>query len=230
MKTEVKANNKTQVKYNKKMNGKKQIKKKKTIKKKTRKIIICTILFVIALAIIVMIMLSGLFPIRKITVINNYKVTKEQIIQNSHLEEGKNIFRTLNKTIKSGIKTNAYIEDVKVTKKINGEIVLDVEERTATYMLPNENGYAYINNQGYVLEITEVAQELPIIKGYGTDKLVLGERLSIQDLKKLELVIQIMEVAKNNGIVEKISAIDIANEANFILEIPSEDIDYTSTT
>ena len=84
------------------------------------------------------------------------------------------------------------------------------------------SNYVYINNQGYILEITETPIELPIIKGCETQELIPGNRLNVQDLKKLSTVIHIMEVAKSNGIKDIIKTIDITDENNFILEIPSE--------
>lgn len=194
--------------------------KKQNTKKGKIAMILCFIILIIIL--LVLIIHSSLFNIENITVLNNYKVDTTEIIQKSGLFEGNNMFKTLNSTSKTGIKSNPYIEDVKITKKLNGEVFIEVTERTATYMLPRETDYAYINNQGYVLETTNTPLELPIIKGYSTKELIPGNRIDVNDLKKLDVVIQIMESAKSNGIKELITSIDISDENNFILEIPSE--------
>ncbi len=204
-----------------KKNKKKSSKKKKG-KKKISKAFKITVVIILFLAIMVAIFLSDLFNVRKITVVNNIRVSAEEIIQKSTLTVGKNMFKTLTYKIKNGVKSNPYIENVKVRKKLTGEVIIEVEERTCTYMLQMEGKYAYINNQGYILEITENTLQVPIIKGYLTKELVPGNRLDVKDLKKLDVIIQIMETAKGNGIKDIITGIDITNDNNFILEIPSE--------
>ena len=226
MKTEVKTNKQDKTKKNTNKNIKKTVKKRPQKKKKNmqrRKRIITVIsLIIILLSILVLILFSGLFNIKKITVINNSKITTEEIIKNSTLAVGNNMFKTLNTTIRENIKKNPYIEDVKITKKLDGEIILDIKERTPTYMLQRENDYVYINNQGYILEISQTPLDLPIIRGNKTQELTPGGRLEVDDLKKLDTVIQIMEAAKSNGINEIITTIDISDGNNFILEIPNE--------
>ena len=226
MKPEVKTNKQDKTKKNTNKNIKKTVKKRPQKKKKNmqrRKRIITVIsLIIILLSILVLILFSGLFNIKKITVINNSKITTEEIIKNSTLAVGNNMFKTLNTTIRENIKKNPYIEDVKITKKLDGEIILDIKERTPTYMLQRENDYVYINNQGYILEISQTPLDLPIIRGNKTRELTPGGRLEVDDLKKLDTVIQIMEAAKSNGINEIITTIDISDGNNFILEIPNE--------
>ena len=226
MKPEVKTNKQDKTKKNTNKNIKKTVKKRPQKKKKNmqrRKRIITVIsLIIILLSILVLILFSGLFNIKKITVINNSKITTEEIIKNSTLAVGNNMFKTLNTTIRENIKKNPYIEDVKITKKLDGEIILDIKERTPTYMLQRENDYVYINNQGYILEISQTPLDLPIIRGNKTQELTPGGRLEVDELKKLDTVIQIMEAAKSNGINEIITTIDISDGNNFILEIPNE--------
>ena len=226
MKTEVKTNKQSKIKKNTNRNVKETVKKKPQKKKKNkkirRKVIAVISLIVIILGILVLILFSGLFNIKKITVINNSKITTEEIINNSNLVVGNNMFKTLNTTIRENIKTNPYIEDVKITKKLDGEVILDIKERIPTYMIQRESEYIYINNQGYILEISQTPLNLPIIKGNKTQELTPGARLEVDDLKKIDTVIQIMEAAKSNGIKEIITTIDITDVNNFILEIPSE--------
>ena len=226
MKPEVKTNKQDKTKKNTNKNIKKTVKKRPQKKKKNmqrRKRIITVIsLIIILLSILVLILFSGLFNIKRISVINNSKITTEEIIKNSTLAVGNNMFKTLNTTIRENIKKNPYIEDVKITKKLDGEIILDIKERTPTYMLQRENDYVYINNQGYILEISQTPLDLPIIRGNKTQELTPGGRLEVDDLKKLDTVIQIMEAAKSNGINEIITTIDISDGNNFILEIPNE--------
>lgn len=224
MKIEDKANRKKQTeKISKKKvtNTNKKLTQKKKSKRRKKVIIILFLIIILAIS-IALILFSDLFNIKSITVTNNFKVDTTEIIQNSELEVGNNMFKTLNAKSVNQIKTNPYVEDVKITKKINGEVIIEVTERTTTFMLQCESGYAYINNQGYILENTFIPLEVPIIKGYSSTDLTPGNRLDVEDLKKLDIIIQIMEAAKSNGIKDIITTIDISDENNYILEIPSE--------
>jgi len=207
----------------KKNNPQKKSSKKNTKnnKKNTKKIL--SILLIMGIIIgAVLILFSDLFNVTKITVINNSKVGIEEIIQNSGITVGNNMFKFFKIKGQEAIKANPYIENVDIDRKLNGEIIIEVKERIATFMLQKENGYIYINNQGYFLEEAQVVLPVPMIKGYKTEDLTIGNRLNVEDLKKLDIVIQIMEAAKSKGIQNIITTIDISDRNNFILEIPSE--------
>lgn len=105
------------------------------------------------------------------------------------------------------------------------KINIVVEERYTTYMLEYGNSYVYINNQGYILEISEQKLQVPIIIGTVTkeDELVAGKRLCQEDLEKLEVVLKIMESANSNGIGETITKIDISNSQNYKLILEGEE-------
>jgi len=221
LKTEIKKESKKSPKKSIKT-SKKQPQKKKKNNKKRKKIVAIIALIIILGTITCLILFSELFNITKITVKNNYKVSTQEIIQNSGLAIGNNMFKTFKTVSKNGIKANPYIEDVKINKNLNGEITIEVTERTATYMLQRETDCIYINNQGYILEISQTPLQLPIIKGYLTTEFNPGERLIVEDLEKLDTIIQIMETARSNGINNIITSIDISNGNNFIIEIPSE--------
>ena len=221
VKTEVKTNKSAKANNTKKKQTKKKPnnKKKSIIKRRIAAILLLVIFVVILLGLIIF---SGLFNIKHITIRNNNKVSTEEILQSSHLVVGANMFKTLNINIINDIKANPYIEDVKVTKKLNGEVIIDVQERVATFVIAVNGEYAYINNQGYILEMSPVTLELPALEGVETTEIASGGRLNLEDLKKLDVVIQIMNAAEGNGIKEKISAIDISDSTNFVLKIPSE--------
>ena len=79
---------------------------------------------------------------------------------------------------------------------------IEVKERTATYSVDFLGKYAYINNQGYILEISEDKKGMPVIQGISTkeDQVVPNNRLNNEDLEKLEDVIKIMNASKEKGL------------------------------
>ncbi len=220
-------------------NVKKQVKKKVNKSKKPNtkvtkrdakkrkiklKIVKWTTLLILLVVAIILFMLSDIFNIKQIIVNNNSKVSTEEIINLSTLQTNKNMFKTTNRTIREGIKSNPYIEDVKIKRNLNGTVTLEITERVPTYMLNFANGYVYINNQGYMLEISEEKIDVPVITGFQTpaDTIKAGNRLIEEDLKKLGDVIKIMESAKSNSIANLITQIDITDSENYKLTLESE--------
>lgn len=230
--------NKTKSKQTKKEETKNTTKKKnnkKTKKKNIKlKIIKWIILLILLITAIILFMLSSVFNINKITVTNNNKISEQEIISLSGLVKDENMFKISNKKIKDDIKQNPYIENVKVSRSISGTINLEVTERVATYMLKFANGYVYINNQGYMLEISQEPLELPIIIGIKTpiEDIKEGNRLGVEDLKELENIIKIMEIAKTTSVGDIITEIDISDIENYKIIIPSENktVDFGELT
>ncbi len=215
---------------NNKSTRKPKSKKKKIKNNKKTRIIIWTSITVLILAIIVGIvigskaLIDNIFKIKQIVVLNNQKVSSEEIINLSTLIPQDSMFKITKETIKNNIKSNAYIEDVTIKRSINGTITLDIKERVPKYMLKFANAYVYINNQGYMLEISEIPLELPIITGFSTisEEIKTGNRLNLEDLDKLEDIIKVMESTQNNAVISIITEIDISDQSNYILKMESE--------
>lgn len=204
--------------------NKKNIKKTTNKSKKKNKIIKCIILIVLIITAIILFMMSSVFNIKEIKVVNNNKIQTEEIINLSTLKINNNMFKTTNKTIRNNVKTNAYIENVEIKRSITGVVTLDITERKPTYMLKFANTYVYINNQGYMLEMSETPLELPTITGFetSTEEIKEGNRLGVEDLKKLEDVIKIMNSISKNTLSATIDNIDITEKTNYKLTINSE--------
>ena len=224
-----KKNKKTSVNTNKnKQNAKKKLTKQQqmAIKKKKAilKIVKVLTLIIVIIGVSIYVALSPLFNIKEINVTGNIKLSKEEIISLSELKTDENTFKVSKKNIKNKVKANAYIENVKIRRKLPDKVEIIVVERVATYMIPFANSYIYINNQGYMLEITSQKAEMPAIVGISTpeEELHEGQRLISEDLVKLGEVLQIMESANANELVDLITKIDISNRQDYILTLEKE--------
>ena len=206
----------------KKKNVKKSSKKTKN-KKRKLKIIKWTSLCIITVGAVTLFLLSDLFNIKQVKIINNSKVLTEEIINLSGIKINENMFKFFGFQVEEKIKQNPYIETAKVYRKIDGTIEIEVKERVTTYMLALEEGqYAYINNQGYILEKSLEKLQVPVLTGYSSENIEPGLRLEIKDLEKLNTVIQIMNTAKERNLSLKISNIDIENEQDFLITMDAE--------
>lgn len=216
----------------KKKNSSKSKNTKKTVKnpkEKTKKVKLrknAKIILYVFLFIVVSILLinSPLFNVKKIEVEGNSKVSDEKVVNLSGVQLDSNIFKLNKLDIIEKIKENAYIEDADVSRKIPSTVILNVVEREPKYMLQFADSYVYINNQGYMLEISNDKIEIPILIGFTTDlsNIKPGNRINIEDLKKMDMVIKIYEATKSNDLGHLITKIDISDEKNYTIILESE--------
>lgn len=213
---------KTKKKAPKKLTKKQEIVKKK--RKAVFRLIKWTSIILILIGGGIYFLLSPFFNIKNIEIVGNQKLTNEEIISLSQVQIDENTFKLVKNNVKKNIKQNAYIENVNVKRKLPDTITIEVKERTPTYMVSFANAYAYINNQGYFLEISKDKLELPILTGFLTkeEDIQEGNRLCIEDLQRLDDVLQIMKSATSNEIDGLVTKINIANKQNYILELADE--------
>ncbi len=167
---------------------------------------------------------SPIFNIKDINVINNVTIPSDTIVSLSGLKSGDNIFKFYKGNIYDKIKENPYVENVEIHRKLPSTIEIDVTERVATYNIDFMGKYAYINTQGYILEISEDSMGMPVIQGATTneEEIVPGNRLNNEDLTKLEQVIKIMNAAKDCGLDGQVTSIDISNENEYSIYLNEE--------
>ena len=97
--------------------GKKQNISKK--KKKRLKILRWTSLLILGVVSITLFLLSDLFNIKEIKVINNNKITSQEIRDLSTLQVDENMFKFLKISVIEKIKQNPYIESANIHRKQN---------------------------------------------------------------------------------------------------------------
>lgn len=191
--------------------------------KKGKKVKILIIILLVLIALIAA-MLSPLFNIKNIKVVGNSILQSEEIISLSGISLEENIFKVRKLKTIDNIKQNAYINEVAIHKKLPNTIEIQVKERQPSFMLEYGNGYVYLNNQGYMLEISSIKKEIPILLGTTTSKesYKQGNRLNKEDLEKLGTVIKIMSVAKTHNIANLITSIDITDTEDYKLRLEQE--------
>lgn len=194
-------------------------------KKRVHKIVkICTIVIILLVAIILT-MFSPLFNIKEIKVTGNSKITTETIMSLSGIIEGQNTYKVNKSEAESKIKEgNAYINKAKIKRILPSTLEIQVEERVATFMIEYGGGYVYIDNQGHMLEISNEKLEVPIIQGTSTEdeEIKVQSRLNNEDLRKMAIVLKIIDVANQVDIANLITRIDISNKEDYKLIFETE--------
>lgn len=189
-------------------------------KRKIKKVLLLVLFVVVA----ILLLSSSLFNITAIDVTGNNKLSVEEVISLSQIQKHTNLFKMNKSQSIENIKQNAYIENVSISRKLPNKIDIKIEERIPKYMLQFADSYVYINNQGYMLEISNEKLEIPILIGISTDlsNIKPGNRINIEDLKKMNMVIKIFETASSNQIGNLITKIDISDDKNYTLILETE--------
>lgn len=227
--TKRRKNTKNIEQYNVSKSNNTQVKNKENTKdikskNKRKKIIKVIVLLILIGFSVVFALLSPMFNIQNIEVMGNKHISKEEVKSLSGIQINENIFKVNKISVAKNIKQNAYINEVQIYKTLPNTIQIKVTEREPSFMLEYGNGYVYINNQGYMLEISSIKKELPIIMGISTSKEQYkdGNRLNEQDLIKLGTVIKIMGAAQTDEIANLITKIDISDSTNYTLYFETE--------
>ena len=218
---------------NQKNTSKKQVHKSKIvdnteIKKINRKKVIVSliILFLIAIGGTIYYLTTPVFNVSNIEVYGYEKNSVDTYISLSRIELGStNIFAFTNNGIKNKIKENAYVEDVKLKRKLPNTVQLYITERKVAYQIEYANSYIYLDNQGYILEIQEEKKDVSIIKGFNVTNETIkpGQRLGKDDLIKLNIVSKIINYCKYNNIENKITSLDVTDATNYILNFKEDE-------
>jgi len=206
-----------------KINKQKEIEKKKRKKRKVTLIFIMIALVVAGIS--AYLLTSPSFKIQEISIKGNQQLTSQQVTQLAEIKKGDNIFSKLGIVTRVKLKQNGYIEDVQIKKIYPNTIEIEVKERQKQFQLKTENeGYIYIDEQGYLLQYAVDKLEIPTIIGMDVAQADVGikHRLEEKDLNKMENILQIREACKNIGIAEKITQIEVKDE--YIIRLESDGI------
>jgi len=106
-------------------------KKKIKVKVKKRKLNIKKILLAILILILIILICYYFIkkPIKNIYIIGNKILSDKEIIELAHIEDYPPMIQISSKNIIKLLKHNTYIKDVKVKKKLNNKIYIDITEK-----------------------------------------------------------------------------------------------------
>ena len=182
------------------------------------------LLFAIIIGILLFLFISPVFNIKNINVQGNSKINTAEIESLSKINMNENIFRFSSRKIEENVKENAYVDSAEIKRKLPNTVEITVTERTPKYQLEYGNAFVYIDANGNILEISSQNANLPIIRGYSTaqDSIKAGNKLVDEDCNKLITVEKILKAAQSNGICDIITYINISNDKDYTVELPSK--------
>ena len=207
--------------------NKNELLKEKQIRKLNIKKVIVSISFVLFIAICgtIYYLTTPVFNVSSIVVCGNKKNSIDIYISLSGININEtNIFSFTNNSIEKNIKEDPYVENVRLVKKFPNVVELHITERTVDYQISYLNSYIYLNNQGYILEITEEDKGILKIEGLISteENIKVGQRLSNEELLKLDTILKVTNYIKYNNVESKLTKVIATDVSNYILEFAKE--------
>ena len=195
-------------------------------KSKVAKVFLILLLFVGAGCFL---FLSPYFNVQEIVVEKNKAVSSETVASLSEIKLYKNIFLINKLSAINKIEKNPYIESAKISRSLPNKVKITVTEREEKFLLEFAEGkYAVIDGQGYILRITNELVNLPILVGTKTDMNAFLDindnksRLCEEDLKKFDVITNIIDTAKNYEVDTYITKIDVGDINDVKLDLQAE--------
>lgn len=132
---------------------------------------------------------SPLFAVQKIEVEGLQHLTYSELIQESGLNKGQNIFRIDTDQIKKRLLRDPLIEQIAVKRFMPHTIIIKIKERQPRALFLANSTLLVIDANGYCLDRLSAGRsyDLPVITGLKPISIELGERVSTSEEIKLLL-------------------------------------------
>jgi cell division protein FtsQ len=179
--------------------------KKKKRKRRKKHFFLNFILVLLLLGGIGWFLSSDFFAIDKISVLHNNNYTKDEIVKMSKIKTGENIFAFFFQKgkISATLEGDSYIDSVKVSIKLPGTVLLDVNERAEVAAVPLDNKYILIDNQGYVLRTTDKEPKLTLLVGLTITGMKEGKPLEVEQKSLFDETLTMLKTIESNDLFFK---------------------------
>ncbi|MBQ2700412.1 MAG: FtsQ-type POTRA domain-containing protein [Clostridia bacterium] len=180
-----------------------------------------TILCLMALLVVIGVILhSTLFRVRQIQVYGNVNISAEEVVIQSGLAQGQNIFAIDKAQVERNINANRYLKYQSLRRDYPDMVTLVVYERVpcATFQ---SLGIQYVMDKTcMVLEQTEQLTPMTdrvVVTGVQVEQAALGRTLVLRDEEQLQVCQGILYELENQGMLTGISELNVSDLDNLYL-------------
>lgn len=187
------------------------VKRRKRIRRK--RIILFTIILLCVL--VTLCLKLSFFNIKNVEVKNNSIISSNELIKQSGIVKGVNIFMASLKSYKENIKQNPYIMDVNIHKRFPDTISISIKERKAAFYAQDGNKYIVVDKSGVVLEKKDNLKGMKLIRldGFNVGNSQIGKVIKCDDDRKLKSIALLTDaVFKNKEL--NLTTVDISDSLN----------------
>lgn len=159
---------------------------------------------VACLAAVFLFLASPLFKVEEFTVEGNSYYLKDEILTMGNCRTGGNIFwGTDCADIKSRLEKDAYMSDVKVTRKLPHTISIELSERRQIGAIVYGEKYVVIDTDGIVLRKTEVDPKVTVLKGLTISKLEVGTAVEVEEKVIFRQILELLKISDRENMYFK---------------------------
>ena len=178
-----------------------------------RKLFFVAFIGIVALALWLTFFTLPVFNIKSIEISGNENLSKEQIESMLNTKVGNNIF-AFNKTkALKNIKSNNYVEEVSIHRKLPSTITVNIKEYKLRAYVPYMGSYLYINDYGRILDTQKTfKKQLPVVEGLKFNQFTLGEVLQVDNPSAFDTVVQLSKLFEKDQLLNTIVQVDVSDE------------------
>ena len=157
------------------------------------------------------IFISPVFQIKEMRVAGAEKLKEDEIIQLSALSYGDQFFGARLSDARNNIETHPYIREASVKRKGVSTINIVVSERQEYAIIPYMGSYIYLDQEQYVLDVTEgiLSSNICLITGIDFIGFNIGQKVQPSHANHLEDAYQILAAAIEADILDILSEINV---------------------
>jgi Cell division septal protein len=146
---------------------------------------------------------SSLFDIQKITVENNSYYTAEQVISLAGAKTGENLFEASLSQMKEKLLSDPYIKNVKLKRRLPGEVIIIVSERKEDAAVTYGNQFVVIDSEGMVLKKTDTAPKVTLLSGLTVKNMTPGAPVKVEENAELTDTLKLIKTVKKQDLFFK---------------------------
>ena len=166
-------------------------KRKKNRMIKRRKRIIKALQFIIIIgAVYAFIFCTPFFNVKNIEVEGATATSTQSVITASGIAQGQHILKISKKNAIAGIEKLAYVKTADINRVFPNKIKITVAEGKVCAVIALSNGFAAIDDNGKVMEISEEPKVSPVVYGLTSKKSEVGEKISIDETTQLDVILK----------------------------------------
>ncbi len=178
-------------------------KMKKKKKRRKKRYLLKFILLVIICVGIYFALHIDFFSVDGIAVIGNKEISDDEIIKQSELETGTNIFDVHPWLVERKIKKNLYVESVDVSRKLPDKIEIHVVERGGKAQFVMGKKYVITDNSGMVIEVAGEMKKIPIVENVTVEEAETGEDIAVKEKEVLRKALKLIKATEDNDLYFK---------------------------
>ncbi len=148
-------------------------------------------------------MTSSVFSIDRITVEGNTLMSDDDIIKQSGVNIGDNMFEQTGRRVKTALSENKYIADVKVSRELPNIYKIIITERTPVIAVSYEGKYVILDEEGYAVDEADSTMHATLVTGLKINKYELGKIPEFNDSANFREASQLVKAVNDSGMFFK---------------------------